>query len=103
MPTIAACFPPILSGFFLICESATPPRTMARIAGTGPRQSHPTVILIMPITIAAVASDLLCCWLYAGGGGGCHAGVGAGCHCGGEALTFAGGFQLAGSLGREAD
>src|SRR6185503_11248028 len=102
MPTHAACFPTTRSGVFLICESAIPPRTIATMAGTGPMHSQPTVMLMMPMTIDAVARPLLGGWALASGGG-CHAGAagGGGCHGdGGEPAPRAGGFQLAGSFGK---
>jgi hypothetical protein len=52
-PTQANCFPVTRSGFFLICESETAPRTIAAIAGIGPKHIQPTVTLIIPNIIEA--------------------------------------------------
>ena len=48
---------------------------IAAIAGMGPKHIHPTVTLIIPITIAAVARLLFGGCAYKGGGGGCQPGV----------------------------
>src|SRR5262249_37375629 len=99
IPTIADCLPPTRPGFFLICDSATVPSTIATMAGIGPRHA----MLRIPTIIEAVAKLLFSGCAYIGGGGGCHFGTlrgsGTADANGADAGSFKGRFKVASRSG----